>query len=443
LTSHRVSCRVSSEETHPLVCSVYLFFLFIMINSGKLAGRTIFITGSSRGIGKAIGLKAAKDGANIIIAAKTTDPHPKLKGTIYTAAEEIEKAGGKCLPVKVDIRDESEVQEAVKAAVDKFGGLDILVNNASAISLTGTTDTTMKKYDLMNGVNARGTFMMSKYCIEHLKKSSHAHILNISPPLDMNPEWFKNNVAYTIAKFGMSMCALGMAAELAPFGIGVNALWPRTAIWTAAMEMLSAGGAKEFCRDERIMSDAAYAILCRDPKKYTANFYVDEDVLREEGIKDFDQYSMTPGAQLMADFFLPPKYTEGLLKIPTRGYRTWTRSYSDSPSGGKNDTPDKIFNEIASKINDDAKKEINAVMSFVISGNNWCVDAHSSRPFKISKEEPEKPDVTFITDEETFAKMAKGEIKATNAFMSGKLKVKGNLGIAMKAEKMFSKLRES
>jgi len=287
-----------------------------MINSRKLAGRTIFITGSSRGIGKAIGLKAAKDGANIIIAAKTTDPHPKLEGTIYTAAEEIEKAGGKCLPVKVDIRDESQVQEAVKSAVDKFGGLDILVNNASAISLTGTTDTTMKKYDLMNGVNARGTFMMSKYCIEHLKKSSHAHILNISPPLDLNPEWFKNNVAYTIAKFGMSMCALGMSAELAPFGIGVNALWPRTAIWTAAMDMLSAGGAKDFCRDERIMSDAAYAILCRDPKKYTGNFCVDEEVLREEGITDFDQYSMTPGAQLMADAFLPPKYTEGLLKFP-------------------------------------------------------------------------------------------------------------------------------
>lgn len=331
----------------------------------------------------------------------------------------------------------------MKQTMDKFGRLDVVVNNASAISLTPTPETTMKRYDLMNGVNTRGTFMVSKYAIEFLKKSDNPHILNISPPLDMDAKWFKGHVAYTIAKFGMSMCALGMSAELAEFKIAVNTLWPRTAVWTAAMDMLSAGSAADMCRKDTIMSDAAYAMVTRDSKKFTGNFCVDEDVLREEGITDFDQYAMKPGAPLMADFFLPAKYTNGLISMPTRSFSTSSRVYSASDaSSSSNLTTEKVFEKISQKVNDDLKNEINAVMSFVISGNNWAVDAHSTRPFKISTGEADKPDVTFVMDEDTFLKMAKGEVKAANAFMSGKLKVKGNLAIAMKAEKIFAQIKE-
>ncbi|XP_046845992.1 hydroxysteroid dehydrogenase-like protein 2 isoform X1 [Xenia sp. Carnegie-2017] len=256
-----------------------------MLNTGKLAGKTIFISGASRGIGKAIALKAAKDGANIVIAAKTAEPHPKLPGTIYTAAEEVEKAGGQCLPCIVDIRDESAVKTAVEKAVQKFGGIDILVNNASAISLTGTLATPMKRYDLMNGVNTRGTFLCSQACIPYLKVAKNPHILNISPPLNMKPLWFK---AYTIAKYGMSMCVLGMAMcvlgmaeEFKDDGVAVNALWPKTAIKTAAMEMLAGGDALQQCRKTDIMSDAAYVVLTTDSKSRTGEFLIDEDVLRE------------------------------------------------------------------------------------------------------------------------------------------------------------------
>jgi len=216
-------------------------------NLGKLAGRTVFITGASRGIGKAIALKCARDGANVVIAAKTVIPHPKLPGTIYSAAKELEDAGGKSLACEVDIRDEEQVKRAVEQAVAKFGGIDILVNNASAIQLTGTEQTPMKRFDLMLGVNLRGTFLCSKYCIPHLKKSKNGHILNISPPLSMDPKWFKNHVAYTMAKYGMSMCALGMAEELRSEGIAVNTLWPRTAIYTAAMDLLGGGGDIKVC----------------------------------------------------------------------------------------------------------------------------------------------------------------------------------------------------
>lgn len=238
---------------------------------------------------------------------------------------------------------------------------------------------------------------------------------------------------------------VGMSAELAEDGIAVNTLWPRTAIWTAAMDMLSAGSGADMCRKEDIMSDAAYAILTRDSRKFTGNFCVDEEILKEEGVKDFEQYALKPGSPLMADFFLPEKYTKGLLsmfgKPLSRNFSTSARSYS-SDSASSDLTPEKVFEKVTQKVNDDLKNEINAVMSFVISGNNWAVDAHSSRPFKVSAGEADKPDVTFIMDEETFVKMAKGEVKAANAFMSGKLKVKGNLGIAMKAEKIFAKIRE-
>lgn len=269
-----------------------------------LAGKTLFITGASRGIGLAIGLRAARDGANVVIAAKTAEPHPKLAGTIYTAAEEIEKAGGKALPIVVDVRHEDQIWLAVKQTVDTFGGLDILVNNASAISLTGTTQTQMKKYDLMHQVNLRGTFACSQACIPYLEKAKNPHILNLSPPLSLNPKWFKNHVAYTMAKFGMSMCVLGMSPELAPKGIAVNALWPRTTIATAAVDMLGGDAMMKASRKPDIMADAAHWILTRPSREVTGRFFVDEDVLREAGVTDFEPYSVVPGAKLMPDFFL-------------------------------------------------------------------------------------------------------------------------------------------
>ena len=277
----------------------------------SLAGKTLFISGASRGIGKAIGLRAAKDGANVVIAAKTAEPHPKLPGTIYTAAEEIEKAGGKALPCIVDIRSEEAVRGAVDEAAAKFGGIDILVNNASAISLTPSLTTPMKTYDLMNSINARGTYLCSHVCAPHLiesgKKGNNPHVLNISPPLSMREIWFKNHTAYTMAKFGMSMCTLGMAGEYRDDGIAFNALWPRTGIWTAALKMLGGGldEAAKGCRTEEIMSDAAHLMLIQDAKEYSGNFEIDEDVLRNfGGVTDFEKYECYPGEPLMPDFFI-------------------------------------------------------------------------------------------------------------------------------------------
>ena len=274
----------------------------------NLKGKTIFITGASRGIGKAIGLRAARDGANVVIAAKTAEVHPKLEGTIYTAKAEIEAAGGKALACICDVRFEEQVQEAVKLAVATFGGIDVLVNNASAISLTGTVDTPMKRYDLMHGVNTRGTFVCSQACIPHLAKSDNPHILNISPPLNMEARWFGPHVAYTMAKFGMSMCVLGMAEELKGQKIAVNALWPRTVIATAAVQNLLGGDATiRGSRKPDIMADAAYAVLTRKSTEFTGNFCVDETLLREAGTTDFSAYSMTPGikdSELLPDYFL-------------------------------------------------------------------------------------------------------------------------------------------
>jgi len=270
-----------------------------------LRGRTLFITGSSRGIGKAIALRAARDGANIAVIGKTAEPHPKLPGTVYTAADEINAAGGTALPIILDIRNESKVAEAVTRTVEHFGGLDILVNNASAIMLTNTPSTPMKRFDLMHQVNARGTFVCSQACLPHLKKSEHAHILNISPPLNLTPRWFSPHVAYTMAKYGMSMCVLGMAEEFRPYGISVNALWPRTAIATAAVRNLVGGQqAIDRCRTPEIMADAAMAILSRGAGESSGNFHIDDDVLAAAGILDFDQYAVTPGTELLPDFFL-------------------------------------------------------------------------------------------------------------------------------------------
>ena len=287
----------------------------------SLQGKTLFISGASRGIGLAIAKRAAADGANVAIAAKTAEPHPKLPGTIYTAAQEIEDAGGKALPVLCDIRFEEQVQAAVQQTVDTFGGIDVCVNNASAISPTGTLATEMKRYDLMNEINTRGTFLVSKTCIPFLKASDNPHILNLAPPLDMDAKWFAPHVAYTIAKMGMSLCTLGMSKELAPDRIAVNSLWPLTAIDTAAIRnVLGSDEMAKGCRLVSIMADAAYSILCRDSGSCTGNFYIDEVVLREEGVTDFDQYAVAPGGDLYRDFFVPDEVVASLPTETLGGY---------------------------------------------------------------------------------------------------------------------------
>ena len=271
-----------------------------------LRGKTLFITGASRGIGLAIAKRAAADGANIAVAAKTADPHPKLEGTIFTAADEIEKAGGQALPLVVDVRDEERVAAAMAEAAEKFGGIDILVNNASAIQLTGTLETEMKRYDLMHAINTRGTFLCSKIAIPYLKNAANPHVLNLAPPLDMRPRWFGPHVAYTMAKFGMSMCVLGMAAEFRRDGIAFNALWPRTAIATAAVKNLLGGDAiVQRSRTPEIMADAAHVMLTRPAREFSGNFCIDDVVLREAGVTDFSGYRVDPKQPLVADFFLP------------------------------------------------------------------------------------------------------------------------------------------
>jgi citronellol/citronellal dehydrogenase len=274
----------------------------------SLQGKRIFITGGSRGIGLAIALKAARDGASIAIAAKTAEPNPKLPGTIFTAAEEINAAGGKALAIQCDLRDENQIAAAVAQAADEFGGIDILINNASAINLTRTEETPAKRFDLMFDVNVRGTFLTSQAAISHLRASADAgrnpHILNLSPPLSMKAKWFKNHVAYTMAKYGMSMCVLGMSEEFRRDGIAVNALWPRTAIDTAALQMIP-GVDTAACRTPEILADSAYIILNRPAKECTGNFFVDDEVLASEGITDLDKYAVVPGTKdFLLDFFL-------------------------------------------------------------------------------------------------------------------------------------------
>jgi len=274
----------------------------------NLQGKTLFITGASRGIGLAIAKRAAADGANIVIAAKTAEPNPKLPGTIYSAAEEVRAAGGQALPIQLDIRDEEAVQAAVAQAVMTFGGIDILVNNASAISLTDTEHTPMKRYDLMNGINARGTFLCTQACLPELKKSAaagrNAHVLTMSPPLSMKTHWFAPHTAYTMAKYGMSMCTLGHAREFKKLGIAVNSLWPRTAIATAALQMIP-GVDTNKCRTPEILSDAAHLILTSDAATTSGNFFIDDTLLAEHGVTDFDRYAVVPGTKdFIPDFFV-------------------------------------------------------------------------------------------------------------------------------------------
>jgi citronellol/citronellal dehydrogenase len=271
-----------------------------------LKGKTLFITGASRGIGLAIGVRAARDGANVVIAAKTTEPHPKLPGTIYTAAEEIEKAGGKALALPVDIRFEDQVLAAVEKTVATFGGIDVLVNNASAIFLAGTLETPMKRFDLMHQINTRGTYLCSQACIPHLKRSPNAHIMNISPPLNMEAKWFAPHVAYTMAKFGMSMCVLGMHEELRKDGIAVNALWPRTIIATAAIEFALGGPeALRRARKPEILADAAYVIFNQPARQCSGNFLIDDTLLYDNGVRDFDRYRIDPTVPLALDLYVP------------------------------------------------------------------------------------------------------------------------------------------
>jgi len=271
----------------------------------SLNKKTLFITGASRGIGKAIALRAAKDGANVVVAAKTDQPHPRLPGTVHSAIEDIEAAGGQGLGCIVDIRFEEQVEDAVQQAAEKFGGIDILVNNASAIFLAGTQETPMKRYDLMHQVNIRGTYLCSQKCLPHLLQADNPHVLNISPPLNMNSQWFAGHVAYTMAKYGMSECVLGMAEEFRPSGVAFNALWPKTAIATAAVENLLGGPeAVKCCRKPEIMADAAYWVLTQESRSCTGNFFVDEDVLKNAGVTDLDIYAVDPTKSLMPDFFV-------------------------------------------------------------------------------------------------------------------------------------------
>ncbi|NXP83568.1 HSDL2 protein, partial [Passerina amoena] len=405
----------------------------------KLAGCTLFITGASRGIGKAIALKAAKDGANIVIAAKTAEPHPTLPGTIYTAAEEIEAAGGKALPCIVNVREEQQIINAVEKAVKTFGGIDILVNNASAISLTGTLETTTKKVNLMMDVNVRGTYLTSKACLPHLRKSKNPHILNLSPPMNLNPMWFKNHCAYTISKYGMSMCVLGMAEEFRG-EVAVNALWPKTAIHTAAMDMLGGAGIEKQCRKTDILADAAYCILTK-PKTFTGNFIIDEVLLREEGVKDFDVYAIAPGKRRLLKV-RSAQEEKKLSRSQQEGAdaaKAKTESAAAMPSGPVAET----FRVIQGAVTEEYVRRTQGVFQFELSGDGggtWYIDLKTKGGSAGFGKPPVTADVVMSMSSADFVKMFTGKLKPTLAFMTGRLRIKGNMALAIKLEKMLSQL---
>jgi len=419
-----------------------------MLNTGKLAGRVIFITGASRGIGKEIALKAARDGAKIVVAAKTAEPHPTLPGTIYSAAKEIEAAGGQALPCLVDVRDESAVQGAVQEVVRQFGGIDVVVNNASAISLTGTLETSMKKYDLMHNINTRGTYLVSKCCVPYLKKGKNPHILNISPPLNLNPRWFRDHVAYTMAKYGMSMCVLGMSEELRPDGIAVNALWPRTAIITAAMKMLGGSDVDVQCRKPEIMADAAYVMLTRDSRNYTGQFAIDDEVLRDVGVTDMDQYAVDPNATLMPDFFLDAALEDSVKEafIKQGGQLKFDEGKEKAPEPAAADGGEiaKLFTHIEGFLSEEIVQSTGAVYQFEVTGKEagqWFLDLKNGSGSCGRGEATAGADATFKMSSDDFLKMFGGKLKPAAAFMTGKMKLSGDMGKAMKLEKMMGKLK--
>ncbi|ETN70482.1 oxidoreductase, short chain dehydrogenase/reductase family protein [Necator americanus] len=384
-----------------------------MFNTGKFFGRTVVITGASRGIGKEIALKLAKDGANIVVAAKTTTAHPKLPGTIYTAAEEIEKAGGKALPCVVDVRDEESVRSAVESAVKKFGGIDILINNASAISLTNTEDTPMKRYDLMHSINTRGTFLMSKMCLPYLKQGKNAHILNISPPLLMETRWFSNHVAYTMAKFGMSMCVLGMHEEFRPYGIAAD-----------------------------IMADAAYAMLSKNSHEYTGNFAIDEEVLRAEGVTDFTRYAVDPDAPLTADFFIPnvENYPLTFSQSPER-----QKSVDSLKKAALEEDIGNVLTNMKKLVSKELVDKMSAVYEFTLTGGQErkiTLDLKNASG-SVTEHGDDKADVKFTLANTDFAPLFSGKITPTNAFMAKKLKIKGDMMKAMKLEGLLKKMNKS
>ncbi|KAK5640975.1 hypothetical protein RI129_009522 [Pyrocoelia pectoralis] len=405
-----------------------------------LAGKTLFITGGSRGIGKAIALKAARDGANVVIAAKTSEPHPTLPGTIHSAVQEVEAAGGKGLACLVDVRDEQLVSTALDSAAQKFGGIDILINNASAISLTTTEDTPMKRYDLMNNINTRGTFLVSKLCIPFLKKSSNAHILVLSPPLNMNPFWFARNLPYTISKYGMSMCVLGLAEELKSFNVAVNALWPKTVINTAAVQMLMGKeSSNNHGRMPEIVADAAYQIFTQDPKP-TGQFFIDEDVLKKAGITDFDRYASNPEFKndLYMDGFIDEnieKMEEGFAKHAT------LKKETAAPTGGK--IPG-IFKTIESSLSPKLVEKTQAIYQFVVTGeesSTWFIDLKTGSGACGSGQSPQQVDATLTMDSKHFFAMFSGKMKPATAFMTGKLKISGNMQKALKLDKLMGSLK--
>jgi len=424
-----------------------------MLNTGKLAGKTLYISGASRGIGLEMAKKAARDGANIVVAAKTAEPHPKLPGTIFTAAKEIEGLGGKALPMVVDVRSEAAIQDSVEQTVKQFGGIDIVINNASAISLTGTQETPMKTYDLMHQINTRGTYLVSKCCLPYLKESAskgrNPHILNNSPPLSMKPIWFKNHVAYTMAKYGMSMCVLGMAEEFRDTGIAVNAIWPKTAIMTAAMEMLGGGGGiSSQCRTPQIMADAAYVILTRDSRNFTGNFCVDEQILKEVGVKDFSSY-LAPGAteeSLMPDFFLDEFLDHsgaGAAEAEAIVARAEKPAAVKPAATGSSDPIEAVFQKIAAELNESLVQQTRAVFSFTLSDQktDWFLDLKNGAGSCGKGKPPVDSDATLTMTSTNFNKMFAGKLKPTAAFMSGRLKISGNMGKAMKLEKLMGKMQ--
>jgi len=427
-----------------------------MLNTGKLAGKTLYISGASRGIGLEMAKKAARDGANVVVAAKTAEPHPKLPGTIFTASKEIEALGGAALPLVVDVRSEDAIQNSVEQAVQQFGGIDIVINNASAISLTGTQETPMKTYDLMHSINTRGTYLVSKCCLPYLKESAskgrNPHILNNSPPLSMKPIWFKNHVAYTMAKYGMSMCVLGMAEEFRETGIAVNAIWPKTAIMTAAMEMLGGGGGiSSQCRTPQIMADAAYVILTKDSRSFSGNFCVDEAVLRDVGVKDFSQY-LAPGAKedsLMPDFFLDEFLeaqggAETAESIVAQAEKPAAVKSAAKVAAAPGDPIAVVFTQIEALLSEDLVKKTNAVFAFNVSDQKteWYLDLRNGG----GSCGPGKPtadvDATLSMTSTNFGKMFAGKLKPTAAFMSGRLKIQGNMGKAMKLEKLMGAMQK-